>query len=144
MNTPAKLHDEKTVAVCVSFHLKPNSLPRLKRELELHSQPILRRAKGFRGQTLLISPDEDEAISISLWKPGERTIAYTELCLKAFSMLETLMEGSQKIKECDVPVGRWDDSPLQIVVRMVGKSDDLLIFQVSRPFFQSLLASGLA
>jgi hypothetical protein len=145
VNALADLQSEKTVAICISLNPKPHNLAKLKLELKRQAHPIIRKAKGFRGHTLLISPDEDKAIAISLWEPDGNNDAYKDITSKAVSSLENLIEGRPKITVCDILDGKSaDDHALETVVKMVGKSNELLILEVSNPFFHTLLSEGLA
>lgn len=58
------------------LQLKPHMAKQFTTALEKDMMPILRQQKGFLEEVLLITPSEDEAIVISMWKEKADAEAY--------------------------------------------------------------------
>jgi heme-degrading monooxygenase HmoA len=57
--------------------LKPDAAAELTRIVSSEINPILRRQKGFRDETIFIAPEREEAIANSFWDTQEDAEAYS-------------------------------------------------------------------
>jgi heme-degrading monooxygenase HmoA len=83
----------------VTVKLKANSATELTRIAENEIIPILRKQKGFRGETTLIAPERQEAIVNSFWDTKEDAEAYGRAAYpEVLKTLSNVIEGTPTIK----------------------------------------------
>jgi len=83
----------------VTIKLKPNSAEELNRIAENEIIPILRRQKGFRDETTLISPERSEAIANSFWDTKEDAEAYHQTGYQeVLKALSTVIDGMPTVR----------------------------------------------
>jgi hypothetical protein len=59
------------------LQLKPNLVNEFPVTLEKEILPLLRRQKGFLDELLLVTPEKNEAVAISLWETKECAQVYS-------------------------------------------------------------------
>src|SRR6185369_11779310 len=83
----------------VTLKLKDNSATELKRIAEAEILPILRKQKGFRDETTLISPERSEAIANSFWDTKADAEAYDHTAYaEVLKTLSTVIDGTPTVK----------------------------------------------
>ena len=125
------------VALSFAAHLKPKCLADFSFVLQQEIHPSLRKIKGFRGHIVLVLPNGKEAVAISLWNAEENEEAEEDATSKVVPSLERFIQGSPKIKVCDLLEEATDHLDLlQSLAGLVGESERLQILEVSRIVFQ--------
>ena len=77
----------------VSFKLMANCAPELRRILEQEIIPLLRKQEGFRDEIVLVAPQRNEAIAISLWDKRINAEAYNHIAyLDVLRILSKVVE----------------------------------------------------
>jgi len=83
----------------VTLKLKVNSATELTRINEAEILPILRRQKGFRDETTLISPERSEAIANSFWDTKADAAAYENTAYaEVLKTLSNVIDGTPTVK----------------------------------------------
>ena len=83
----------------VTLKLKANSATELKRIAEAEILPILRKQKGFRDETTLISPERSEAIGNSFWDTKADAEAYGHTAYsEVLKTLSNVIDGTPTVK----------------------------------------------
>jgi len=83
----------------VTLKLKANSATELTRIAENEIIPILRKQKGFRGETTFIAPERSEAVANSFWDTKEDAEAYSRAVYpEVLKTLSNVLEGTPTIK----------------------------------------------
>ena len=83
----------------VTLKLKANSATELNRIAETDILPILRRQKGFRDETTLISPERSEAIANSFWDTKADAEAYDHTAYpQVLKTLSNVIDGTPTVK----------------------------------------------
>jgi len=87
----------------VSIKLKPNSATQLTQKLEKEILPLLRKAKGFQDEILLVTGDGTRAFAISLWDKAESAENYTrDTYPKVLEIVGSLAEEAPKVRSYQV------------------------------------------
>jgi hypothetical protein len=83
----------------VTLKLKANSATELNRIAETEILPILRKQKGFRDETTLISPERSEAIGNSFWDTKADAEAYDHTSYaEVLKSLSNVIDGTPTVK----------------------------------------------
>jgi heme-degrading monooxygenase HmoA len=83
----------------VTMRLKANSAPELTRINDKEILPVLRKHKGFRDETIFISPERSEAIVNTFWDSKEDAEAYSRTgYAEVMKKISNLVEGTPTIK----------------------------------------------
>ena len=83
----------------VTLKLKANSATELNRIAETEILPILRKQKGFRDETTLISPERSEAITNSFWDTKADAEAYDRTAYaEVLKTLSDVTDGTPTVK----------------------------------------------
>ena len=83
----------------VTLKLKTNAATELTAIIENEIIPILRKQKGFRGETTFIAPERLEAIANSFWDTKEDAEAYSRAAYpEVLKRLSNVLEGTPTIK----------------------------------------------
>ena len=83
----------------VTMKLKLNSATELTRINEKEILPLLRTHKGFRDETILISPERSEAVANTFWDTKEDAEAYSRTgYAEVMKRISNLVEGTPTIK----------------------------------------------
>ena len=83
----------------VSMKLKPNSATAFTTSLEKEVIPMLRKQKGFRDETTLISPERSEAIANSFWDTKADAEAYDHTAYaEVLKTLSNVIDGTPTVK----------------------------------------------
>src|SRR5689334_15298447 len=83
----------------VTLKLKGNSATELNRIAEAEILPILRKQKGFRDETTLISPERSEAIANSFWDTKADAEAYDHTAYaEVLKTLSNVIDGTPTVK----------------------------------------------
>lgn len=125
------------VALQISAHLKPKSLSEFTFVLQQEIHPSLKKIKGFRGHIVLVLPEANEAVAISLWTEEANDRAKKEATSKVVPTLGRLVRGTPRIKVVDF-LDRASENPelLQLMAGWVGEGRYLPILEVSGYVFQ--------
>ena len=88
----------------VSMKLKDgDAAPEFNRIIESEILPLLRKQKGFRGETILIAPERAEVIAHSFWDSKEDAESYTQGGYpEVLKVLTNLIDGTPTVKTFDV------------------------------------------
>ena len=82
------------------LQLKPNLEKELLVTFEKEILPLLRRQKGFLDELLLVTPENREAVAISLWETKEHAEIYTrEVYPQIEKMVARFIEGVPTVKK---------------------------------------------
>ena len=83
----------------VTLKLKANSATELNRIAETEILPILRKQKGFRDETTLVSPERSEAIANSFWDTKADAEAYDHtVYAEVLKTLSNVIDGTPTVK----------------------------------------------
>src|SRR5579864_3883254 len=83
----------------ITLGLKPNVAKEFPVMFEKEILPLLKKQKGFVDELLLVTPEKNEVVSISLWEKKEFAEIYNrELYPKIEKMLEMFIIGVPFIK----------------------------------------------
>ena len=83
----------------VTLKLKANSATELNRIAEAEILPILRKQKGFRDETTLVSPERSEAIANSFWDTKADAEAYDHTAYaEVLKTLSNVIDGTPTVK----------------------------------------------
>jgi hypothetical protein len=83
----------------ITLGLKPNVAKEFPVMFEKEILPLLKRQKGFVDELLLVTPENNEVVGISLWEKKEYAEIYNrELYPKIEKMLEMFIVGVPIIK----------------------------------------------
>jgi heme-degrading monooxygenase HmoA len=83
----------------VTLKLKANSATEFTRIAEAEILPILRKQKGFRDETTLISPERSEAIANSFWDTKADAEAYDRTAfVEVLKTLSNVIDGTATVK----------------------------------------------
>jgi hypothetical protein len=83
----------------ITLGLKPNVAKEFPVMFEKEILPLLKRQKGFVDELLLVTPEKNEVVGISLWEKKEYAEIYNrELYPKIEKMLEMFIIGVPIIK----------------------------------------------
>ena len=87
----------------VSMKLKDGgSAPEFNSIIESEILPLLRKQKGFRGETVLIAPERAEVIANSFWDSKEDAEAYSRSDYpEVLKVLSNVIEGAPTVKTFD-------------------------------------------
>lgn len=87
----------------VTLQLKPevaHEFPHLAENLQKDILPLLRKQKGFIEELFLISPNQTEAVAISLWEEKEHAEKFNlEVYPAVVKLLNKYLEGTPVVKE---------------------------------------------
>ena len=88
----------------VSIKLKDGgAAPEFNRIIEDEILPLLRKQKGFRGETVLIAPERAEIIANSFWDSKEDAESYSRNGYpEVLKVLTSLIDGTPTVKTFDV------------------------------------------
>ena len=83
----------------VIMQLKANSAAEFTRTIEKEVLPMLRKQKGFRDETILISPERSEAIANSFWDTKADAEAYDHTAYaEVLKTLSNVIDGTPTVK----------------------------------------------
>lgn len=83
----------------VTLQLKPNVAKEFPVVFEKEILPLLRRQKGFQDELLLVTPEKQEAVAISLWDTKEYAEAYKrDLYPQVEKIVARFIEGFPTVK----------------------------------------------
>jgi len=87
----------------VTLKLKANSAKELIRLNDNEILPMLRKQKGFRDETIFISPERSEAIANSFWDTKEDAEAYNRSSYaEVLKTLSSVLEGTPTVKTFEI------------------------------------------
>ena len=87
----------------VSINLKPNQREELTPVFEREILPLLQKQNGFTDEIALISPDNKNAIAISLWDRKEDADTYSrETYPQVLKSLAKMVEGTPEVRGYEV------------------------------------------
>src|SRR5687768_11358406 len=87
----------------VSLNLKPNQREDLTATFEREILPLLQKQNGFTDEIVLVSPDNKNAIAISLWESKENADAYNrETYPQVLKSLARGVEGTPEVRGYEV------------------------------------------
>ncbi len=83
----------------VTLKLKANSATELTRLIDNEIIPMLRKQKGFRGETTFIAPERLEAVANSFWDTKEDAEAYNRAGYPdVLKTLSSVLDGTPTVK----------------------------------------------
>jgi hypothetical protein len=89
----------------VSFNLKPIKQEELIQTFEKDILPLLQKQNGFTDELTFVSPDNKQAIGISLWESKENADVYSrETYPQVLKSLARVAEGTPEVRGYEVPV----------------------------------------
>jgi len=84
----------------VSLKLKPNFAKEFPVTFEKEILPLLKKQKGFLDEILLVAPDKNEMVAISLWDTKDYAeIYHRELYPKVEKLVEKFTVGAPVVKK---------------------------------------------
>lgn len=87
----------------VSLNLKPNQQNELIPKFEREILPLLQKQNGFTDEITLVSPDNRNAIAISLWERKENADVYSrETYPQVLKSLAGMVEGTPEVRGYEV------------------------------------------
>ena len=87
----------------VSLNLKPNQQEKLIPTFEREILPLLQKQNGFTDELTLVSPDNKNAIAISLWERKENADAYSrDTYPQVLKSLAGMVEGTPEVRGYEV------------------------------------------
>lgn len=87
----------------VTIRLKANSASELTRIADTEILPIMRKQKGFRDETTLISPERSEAIVSNFWDTKEDAEAYEVAAYReVLKILEKVIGEAPTVKNFEI------------------------------------------
>ena len=87
----------------VSLNLKPNQRDELTPIFEREILPLLQKQTGFTDEITLVSPDNKNAVAISLWERKENADAYSrETYPQVLKSLAKVVEGTPEVRGYEV------------------------------------------
>lgn len=91
------------IARHVTMRLKANSLGEFTQTLEKEVIPLLRQQNGFEDEIAFVSPDEREAVGISLWNKQENAEAYSQARYpEVLEALAKVLDGTPQVRTWEV------------------------------------------
>ena len=101
----------------VTLKLKANSATELTRIAENEIIPILRKQKGFRGETTFIAPERLEAVANSFWDTKEDAEAYNRAGYPdVLKTLSSVLDGTPTVKTFELANSTFDKAAAAKVV----------------------------
>jgi hypothetical protein len=92
--------EEPMYARHVTLQLKPNFAKEFPVTFEKEILPLLKKQKGFLDEILLVAPDKNELVAISLWDTKEYAEIYNrELYPKIETLVEKFIVGTPIVKK---------------------------------------------
>jgi quinol monooxygenase YgiN len=89
----------------VSFNLKPIKREELIQTFEKDILPLLQKQNGFTDELTFVSPDNKQAIGISLWESKENADVYSrETYPQVLKSLARVAEGTPEVRGYEVPI----------------------------------------
>ena len=92
----------------VTIQLKPevaHEFPLIAENIQKEILPLLRTQKGFIEELVLIAPNQNEVVSISLWKEKEHAEKFNrEVYPTIVKLLNKYVEGTPVVKEFESPI----------------------------------------
>ena len=90
------------------MRLKPSTIADFNHVLENEILPLLRQCKGFRDELVLVAPNGNDAIGISLWDTKENAEAYQkEGYPDVQKRLSKLIERTPQVQTYEVAVSTF-------------------------------------
>ena len=87
----------------VSLNLKPNQRDEFTPTFEREILPLLQKQNGFTDEITLVSPDNKNAIAISLWERKENADVYSrETYPQVLKSLAKMVEGTPEVRGYEV------------------------------------------
>ena len=87
----------------VSMYLKPHSVAEFTRTIENEVIPLLRKQKGFKDEITFVTPNEREAVGISLWDQKESAEAYNRTTVpQILELLARVVDETPQVKTFEV------------------------------------------
>jgi quinol monooxygenase YgiN len=87
----------------VSANLKPNQREELTPIFEREILPLLQKQNGFTDEITLVSPDNKNAVAISLWERKENADAYSrDTYPQVLKSLAKVVEGTPEVRGYEV------------------------------------------
>ncbi len=87
----------------ISFNLKPNQREELLPTFEREILPLLQKQNGFTDEMTFISPDNKNAVAISLWERKENADAYSrETYPQVLKSLTKFVDGTPEVRGYEV------------------------------------------
>jgi quinol monooxygenase YgiN len=87
----------------VTCNLKPNQREELTQTFEKDILPLLQKQNGFTDEITFVSPDNKQAIAISLWERKENADVYSrETYPQILKSLARLVEGTPEVRGYEV------------------------------------------
>src|SRR5207245_11801000 len=101
----------------VSLYLKPHSLAEFNRTIENEVIPLLRKQKGFKDEITFVTPNEREAVGISLWDQKENTEAYNSTIFpQVLELLARVADETLKVKSFEVSQSTFNTKKARVQV----------------------------
>lgn len=95
----------------VTLKLKPDTAAELTRIVKSEINPILRRQKGFRAETIFIAPEREEAIANSFWDTPEDAEAYSQTAYRqVLTALADVIQENPTVRTFDFVTSTVDTS----------------------------------
>ena len=89
----------------VSLSLKPNQREELTQTFEREILPLLQKQNGFTDEITFVSPDNKNAIAISLWERKENAEAYSrDTYPQVLKTLARVVEGTPEVRGYEVAI----------------------------------------
>jgi heme-degrading monooxygenase HmoA len=83
----------------LTHQLKPNVSKEYSITFEKEIMPLLRNQKGFLGELLLVTPEKNEVVAISLWETKEHAETYNrEVYPQIVKIVNRFIEGIPVVK----------------------------------------------
>jgi len=93
----------------VTLKLKANSATELTRLIDNEIIPMLRKQKGFRGETTFIAPERLEAVANSFWDTKEDAEAYNRAGYPdVLKTLSSVLDGTPTVKTFELANSTFD------------------------------------
>jgi len=93
----------------VTLKLKANSATELTRLIDNEIIPMLRKQKGFRGETTFIAPERLEAVANSFWDTKEDAEAYNRAGYPdVLKTLSSVLDGTPTVKTFELASSTFD------------------------------------
>jgi hypothetical protein len=87
----------------VFLNLKPHSLAEFNRTIENEVIPLLRKQKGFKDEITFVTPNEREAVGITLWDQQESAEAYNRTTFpQVLDLLARVADETPQVKTFEV------------------------------------------
>jgi|ERR1700685_4034975 heme-degrading monooxygenase HmoA len=99
----------------VSFRLKSNMQSDYTRTFENQVLPLLRKQKGFKDEITLTNPDNQDAVTITLWESKSNADEYnTNTYPQVLKTLSNVIEGTPKVNTFETVMATFHNVPVAV------------------------------